>query len=103
MKTYASIALIALITLLSSCQPELFDCEAHRWGTLNISNTSGQDLHIYLDDKPLAVVPAGTRTGFNHVATGYHTVYAVQLNTQQSWQNYITMETCQTVNLAFTP
>lgn len=88
--------------MFSGCQPEVFDCELHRWGTLNISNTSGQDLHIYLDDKPLAVVPVGTRTSFNHVATGYHSVYAVQLNTQQSWQNYITMETCQTVNLAFT-
>ena len=103
MKTYAITAMLALALLLSGCQPEMFDCELHRWGTLNISNTSGQDLHIYLDDKPLAVVPVGARASFTNVATGYHSVYAVQLNTQQSWQNYITMQSCQTVNLAFKP
>lgn len=103
MKTYATIAVFALLTLLSSCQPEVFDCEAYRWGTLNISNSSGYDLEVYLDDQPLAIVPAGTRTGFTNVAAGYHSVYAEQISTQQSWQNNITMQTCQTVNLVFTP
>lgn len=103
MKSYILIATTSVMLLLAGCQPEVFDCEANRWGTLNISNSSGYDLEVYLDDQPLAIVPAGTRTGFTNVAAGYHSVYAEQISTQQSWQNNITMQTCQTVNLVFTP
>lgn len=92
----------ALLVLVSACNKDLPDCQAHNWGTLRLLNSSSEDVRVFVDDQPFATVLSGTEIEFDHVAGGYHTVHAEQINTQRIWDNSITIVQCQRFNLAFT-
>jgi hypothetical protein len=102
MKSLMITVALALLLMASGCHKEVVDCEAHNWGNLRLLNSSSQDVRVYIDDSPLATLPIGDEVEFDHISAGYHTIHAEQINTQKTWDNYVTIEQCQRLNLAFT-
>ncbi|HLP51342.1 MAG TPA: hypothetical protein VK154_10690 [Chitinophagales bacterium] len=103
MKKYAVLAAFATLLFASGCQREVLDCEANRWGILRLSNTSSQNVRVYIDDVLFADLPVYSEIEYNRIASGYHYIYAEQVNSQLTWENYVTVRDCERLNLAFTP
>ncbi|HLP18662.1 MAG TPA: hypothetical protein VK174_00095 [Chitinophagales bacterium] len=103
MRTYVLIATLAGLLFASGCRREVIDCEANRWGILRLSNTSSQDVRVYIDDVLFADLPVYSEVEYNHIASGYHHIYAQQVNSQLTWESYVTVLDCERLNVAFTP